>query len=251
MKHWYLIPLAAIAGLIAGSWGPRADLDELKELQETAKEKKAAHHRSGGFGAIADLANVPARASRPRRVKVEGEKVQSPKSKVQGQGERPTAESTNTVEQAVVSNSVVKVETQKRVAPEDLRARIDEAAELWRTRSELAKTQWKTKLGLEGDGAEQFDETLAAMNDALRETMVEAAEEIAQAGKLTPELGTKLISAMTASMSETYEALGNTVGEGKREEVSEMKLHDFIDPSVIEPLASVQGLLENDEGITL
>jgi len=244
MKHWYLIPLAAIAGLIAGSWGPRADLDELKELQETAKENKAAHHRSGGFGAIADLANVPARASRPRRVRADGEKGES--------GEK-VAE-TNVVEETetIVSNDVVKVEKNtQRVAPEDLRARIDEAAELWRTRSELAKTQWKTKFGLEGESAEQFDETLAAMNDALRETMVEAAEEIAQAGKLTPELGTRMISAMTASMSETYEALGNTVGEDKRGEVSEMKLHDFIDPSVIEPLVSVQGMLENGEGITL
>jgi len=240
MKHWYLIPLAAIAGLIAGSWGPRADLDELKELQETAKEKKAASHRSGGFGAIADLANVPARASRPRRVKV-GEKKPMPEAE------------TNAVEETetVVSNSVVKVEAQKRVAPEDLRARIDEAAELWRTRSELARTQWKAKLGLKDEGAEQFDETLDAMNDALRETMVEAAEEIAQAGKLTPELGTKLISAMTTSMSETYEAIGNSVSEEKRGEVSEMKMHDFIDPSVIEPLVSVQGMLENGEGITL
>jgi len=33
--------------------------------------------------------------------------------------------------------------------------------------------------------------------------------------------------------------------------VSEMKMHDFIDPSVIEPLVSVQGMLENGEGITL
>jgi len=243
VKHWYLIPLAAIAGLIAGSWGPRADLDELKELQETAKEEKAANHRSGGFGAIADLANVPTRASRPRRVRVDGE--------VGERGEK-VAE-TNAVEDAetIASNAAVKVEARKRVSPEDLRARIDEAAELWRTRSELAKTQWKAKLGLADEDAERFDETLDAMNDALRETMVAAAEEIAQAGKLTPELGTKLISAMTASMSETYEAIGSSVNEDKRREVSEMTLHDFIDPSVIEPFVSVQGMLENGEGITL
>jgi len=247
MKHWYLIPMAAVAGLIAGSWGPRADLEELKSLRESASEKKVAHHRSGGFGAIADLANVPARASRPRRVKVDGERDAGGEYAADAD-----VENTNAVELAetTVSNDVENVgTTTRRVSPEDLRARIDEAAELWRTRSELAKTQWKTKLGLEGENAERFDETLAAMNDALRETMVAAAEEIARVEKLTPELGVKLISAMTESMGEAYEVIGNVVDEDKRGEVSEMTLHDFIDPFVIEPLVSVQDLLENEGGV--
>lgn len=233
--------MAAIAGLIAGSWGPRADLDELRELQDTAKEKRAANHRSGGFGAIADLANVPMRASRPRRVKV-AEPAEKTMTNEVAEAEKPDV---------AVSNVVEKPEAMRRVSPDDLRARIDEAADLWRTRSELAKTQWKAKLGLADEGAAQFDETLDNMNEALRETMVAAAEEIAQSGKLTPEMGTKMISAMTATLSETYEAIGNTAGEEKRGEVSEMTLHDFIDPSVIEPLVSVQGMLETDGGISL
>jgi len=237
MRHWYLIPLAAVAGLVAGSWGPRADLEQLTELQETEKEQRAAHHRSGGFGAIADFANVPSRASRPRRVKV-AEPAAAPAE-------------TNAVEESetIVSNETRQVETRKRVSPEDLRARIDEAAELWRTRAEIAKTQWKAKLDLTDEGAARFDETIDAMNDELRETMVAATEEIAQAGKLTPELGIKLMGAMTATLGETYEAIGNAAPEEKRGEVSEMTLHDFIDPSVIEPLVSVQGLLEN-EGVS-
>ena len=31
MKNWFWIPLAAIAGVIAGSWGPREDLESYKE----------------------------------------------------------------------------------------------------------------------------------------------------------------------------------------------------------------------------
>lgn len=228
MKHWYLIPLAALVGLIAGSWGPRADLAALRELQETEKAERAARPRSGGFGAIADLANVPSRASRSRMVKVEEP------DKVEEKGE---------------TNEVEITETHQRVTPEDLRARIDEAAELWRTRAEIAKTQWKTKLALTDEGAAQFDATIDAMNDALRETMVVASEEIAKAGKLTPELGTKLIADMTRTLGETYEAIGQSAPSEKRAEVSEMTLHDLVDPSVMEPLVSVQGLLDNDAGV--
>lgn len=230
MKHWYLIPLAALVGLVAGSWGPRADLAALRELQETEKAERAARPRSGGFGAIADFANVPSRASRSRMVKVE---------------------EPDKVEEKSETNEVEIAETHQRVTPEDLRARIDEAAELWRTRAEIVKTQWKTKLALTDEGAAQFDATIDAMNDALRETMVVASEEIAKAGKLTPELGTKLIADMTRTLGETYEAIGQSAPSEKRAEVSEMTLHDLVDPSVMEPLVSVQGLLDNEAGVEI
>lgn len=240
MKYWYLIPLAALVGLIAGSWGPRADLAALRELQETEKAERAARPRSGGFGAIADLANVPSRASRSRMVKVEEpDKVE----------EKSETNDVDVAENEAETNEVEITETRQRVTPEDLRARIDEAAELWRTRAEIAKTQWKTKLALTDEGAAQFDATIDAMNDALRETMVVASEEIAKAGKLTPELGTKLIADMTRTLGETYEAIGQSAPSEKRAEVSGMTLHDLVDPSVMEPLVSVQGLLDNDAGV--
>jgi len=242
MKHWYLIPLAAIAGLIAGSWGPRADLAKLKDLQETEKSERAARPRSGGFGAIADLANVPSRASRSRMVKADEP------ARTEEVGE---TNAVDVAENETETNDVEIAQTRERVSPEDLRARIDEASELWRTRAEIAKTQWKSKLDLTDEGAAQFDEAIETMNDSLRETMVAAAEEIAQSGKLSTELGIKLMSAMTETLSQTYDAVGNIAPAEKRAEVSEMKLHDFVDPSVIEPLVSVQGLLDNDAGVEI
>ena len=32
MKHWYLIPLGAVVGVIAGSWGPREGACKLSNL---------------------------------------------------------------------------------------------------------------------------------------------------------------------------------------------------------------------------
>ena len=63
MKTWIWIPLAAIVGIVAGSWGPREDLRLYKERAEAAKTEKKASDASG-FGAFAKLANIPDVAKR-------------------------------------------------------------------------------------------------------------------------------------------------------------------------------------------
>ena len=58
MKNWFWIPLAAIAGGIVGSWGPREDLELYKEkVREERTEKKVSG--TTGFDAFAKLANIP------------------------------------------------------------------------------------------------------------------------------------------------------------------------------------------------
>ena len=45
MKNWFWIPLAAIAGLVAGSWGPREDLAKFKEnVREAETQQKVSGH---------------------------------------------------------------------------------------------------------------------------------------------------------------------------------------------------------------
>ena len=48
--------------------------------------------------------------------------------------------------------------------PEDLRARIEEAKELWTTRVEIARAQWIDRLQLSQDRIEQFDDAINKMN---------------------------------------------------------------------------------------
>lgn len=228
MKNWFLIPLAAIAGLIAGSWGPREDLALMKESGETAKAKAETSRRSG-FGAIAEFANVPARARTSRLAP-------------------PAPATTGRVDAAGVAsaptNRPAARQPRQRLSPEDLRARIDEAAELWRTRGELAKTQWKSKLGVSGDAEARFDDAVTAMNAALRETMVAFANDIVIEKELSPELGAKLMSAMTGTIADSYDAIAESVDPSRRKDVSQLPLHEFIDPSVLEPMIQVQDLIE-------
>lgn len=231
MKNWYLIPLAAVAGLVAGAWGPRADLEALREMQ-SEKAVKVESNAKSGFGAIASLVNIPEQA---RRVRME-----------------PRSDSTNRVES--VTNRVHFAagtngfdHASRRAVwrdRKDLKNRIEDAKELWRTRSELARTQWKAKLDVSGDRERRFDEMVDAMNADLRDVMAEFASIVAERKDVTPELGVKMMSAVSRTLAEGYDALGECVEGDAREEVAKIPLHEFIDPSVIEPMIQVQDYLE-------
>ena len=227
MKNWFWIPLAAIAGVIAGSWGPREDLESYKESVQAERTQKKVSG-TAGFDAFAKLANIPDVAKR-----------------------RPKAR-TNEVERVeeiekVETNGVEVVEQRRpQLSREDLEARIEEAAELWNTRVEIAKTQWKGKLGIkESDQASAaFDSAVATMNEALRDTMEALAEEIEKAGKVSPELGFRMMGDLSRNMAEAYDAIGAAVPPERRADVSEIPVHEFIDPMVAEPLIGVQDKLE-------
>ena len=63
MKNWFWIPLAAIVGVIAGSWGPREDLECYKESVQAERTQKKVSG-TAGFDAFARLANIPDVAKR-------------------------------------------------------------------------------------------------------------------------------------------------------------------------------------------
>ena len=233
MKAYYLIPLAALAGLVVGSWGPRDDLARLKEMKEsTSRTRKASD--AAGFGAFAKMVNIPEVARKPRGqvkkpAKAEKQDAPAQAAKAEGGATPPAKEP----------------KASRALSPEDLRARIDEAAELWRTRVDLAKAQWKSKLGISGDSeSEAFDAAISKMNDTLYETMTALAAEIEKAGKVTPELSLRLMGDASTVMAEAYDGIAAIVPPERRAVVSEIPVFEFIDPSVAEPIVGVQDKLE-------
>ena len=226
MKNWFWIPLAAIAGVIAGSWGPREDLESYKESVQAERTQKKVSG-TAGFDAFAKLANIPDVAKRRPKVRTNA------------------VERIEKVEKVETNGVEVAERRRPQLSREDLKARIEEAAELWNTRVELAKTQWKGKLGIRDDNASvAFDSAVATMNEALRDTMEALAEEIEKAGKVNPELGLRMMGDLTRNMAEAYDAIGAAVPPERRAEVSEIPVHEFIDPMVAEPLIGVQDKLE-------
>ena len=226
------LPLVFIAGGLVGYYGPA---EELRSRDVREKEEKTKAKPKNAFGSFTELVNIPEVAKRPRRVK-------------------DTEPATNTTavaeiadEQPKGTNAPVEVAAprRKRVAPEDLRARIDEAAELWRTRIEIARASAIEKLGLDDKGAEAFNDAIEDMNAKLRESIQIVADRVASSEAMTQELGVRLMGDIATTLAETYDSLATCVDEDHRGEVSRLELTNFIDPSVGEPLIAVQDKLED------
>ena len=247
MKAYFWLPFACLAGLVVGAWGPRAEIRAMKALAQEEKAKPR-NPAAEGFKAFTSLANIPDEARRPRR-RHAGEKDRAlfrgaTNRVAQAAAPAPASEA------AAPTNApaAAKQEPPKRLSPEDLRARIEEAQDLWRTRVEVARTTWKDKLGIQADAAQKFDAALDEMNDHLYETMQTMAQLVEKSDKVTPELGLRLVGDATAIMAETYEKVGACVPAEMRDTVAQMPMTDFIDPGVAEPLISVQDKFEHFAG---
>ena len=240
MKTLLWLPAVFLAGIVIGAWGPREEIRAIKE-QERAKSAKRPN-AVDGFEAFARIANIPDEAKRPRRRRSNDAplfKAATNRPPTVIKQVRPVLSDTNPPPTAV------KREPPKRIPPEDLRARIEEAQDLWRTRAELALTQWKEKLELDEKAAARFDSAIEDMNRQLYDTMQAMAEHLSRQERMTPELGLRMVGDATTIMAETYGKIGEIVPTGKRAEVSEIQVFDFIDPGVAEPLIPVQEKLRN------
>ena len=231
------LPLVFIAGGLVGYYGPA---EELRSRDVREQEEKTKAKPKNAFGSFTELVNIPDVAKRPRRVK--DTEPATNKNDVAGRVEDaplPGESASGRVGDAPLP------EKRRHVAPEDLRARIDEASELWRTRIEIARASAIDKLGLDDKGAESFNDALEDMNAKLRESIQIVADRVASAEAMTPELGIRLMGDISTSLAEAYDAIGTCVDDDHRGEVSKLQLTDFIDPSVGEPLIAVQDKLED------
>lgn len=243
MKAYLFIPAAALLGVLVGAWGPR---EELRAYKNQVAEEKARPNRLGadGFADFAKMVKIPELANPHRRPKKKRPEASLPTNRV---AQTQVGLMTTNQVPAVETNATVKAEAKKpkRLSPEDLRARIEEAQDLWATRVEIARTQWKNKLKMSDEASARFDAAMDEMNLKLLETAQAMADQLAQQDKMTPELGLRLMGDAATVMAETYEKVGTCVSPEQRADVSEIPLTDFIDPGVAEPLIAVQGKLES------
>ena len=234
------LPLAFVVGGLVGAYGPTEELRTREERADAEKAKaKARQKASGAFGSFAQIVNIPDEAKRPRRPR------RQPEVNAATNAEESASVATDAAASSPTNAPAAQRDPpERRLSPEDLKARIDEAADLWRTRVEIAKTSAVARLGLDDAGIAAFDEAIAAMNDRLRESVQIVADQIASAEEMTPELGIRLMGDVSASLAEAYDAIGACAEAGKRGDVSKLNIADFIDPSVAEPFVSVQDKLE-------
>ena len=237
------LPLACLAGFVVGSWGAN---EELRAFRESVKEgQKESARKAGGFDTFANMVKIPEMARRPRKGK------RSAKKGVKAASTNAIAvvvSSQKTVQVNQPTNAAAEKATERKTPPrpsrEDLRVRIEEAQDLWRTRVDVARAQWKDKLKLSGESEKAFDTALQEMNERLYDSVAAVADLVSDMETMTPELGLRLVGETTAIMAETYDRIGACVPQEMRSDVSSMQMVDFVDPGVAEPLIGVQGKLD-------
>jgi hypothetical protein len=229
MKLWYLLPFALLAGLLIGRWTP----SEGRRSEIPARGESTPQKGANTLNTITQMIQIPEKASKPRRrANVE---TNMP----------PATVAANELSDPSPTNTVKHRPRRERLSPEDLRARMEEAKELWRTRAELVRTQMFDKLNFQT--AEQqtlFDNTINTMNQSLLNSMQGLATEIKNSPEMTTEQGIRVLAQMTTAMTSAYDTLFQAVPQEKQGEVGKMQMTDFIDPSVIEPLTEVQDKLQ-------
>ena len=235
-KTILLLPLAFVLGGMAGYIGPSEKLRTFRaEVAEREKAPQPARATAGadGFGSFAKLVNIPDRATpRPRRPQAAVPKPADPAG-----AEAPAAPAEEVPD-------VAAAESNRPLNPEDLRARLEKASELWGARADLVRDQTIARLELDAAGAAKFDSALTGMNERLRESMQAIADALAAQEEMTPELGFRLMGDLSATLAETYDVVGEIAGAERRADVSAISLVDFVDPMVAEPLIAVQDKLE-------
>jgi len=226
------LPVAALAGIIIGSWGSREELRAYKNLGKSGAASAVAPKKASGFDAFARMVQIPDAASRrPPKKHAEPSLIAV---------KRPGVPAGNSA-----TNKVAVARRQR-----DLGVRIEEARDLWSARVDIARAQCKSKLKLSGESEEAFDRALQEMNERLYESVSVLADIVDEQGKLTPETGLRLVGETATVMAEAYDRIGACVSPELRGEVGEINIVDFIDPSVAEPLVGIQDRIEMPDGRT-
>jgi hypothetical protein len=240
MKGMFMaLPSIFILGAIVGGWGAR---ERLAREQSNFEKSRASERESGrrmGFDAFTQALNLPEKAKRP------GRRGAPPKAATNVATKVAAPAPTNVAARAAATNAnpFVFGGGRRRMRPENLAARIEEAKELWSARVEIARANAVKRLKLTPDGEKAFDEALARMNQKIGESVAAVAERLSGEEKFSHELGVRLMGDLGISLAETYDELGAAVGEGSRADVSQLNLIDFVDPSVAEPLVGLQDKL--------
>jgi len=248
MKLFLFLPFAVLLGILIGGWAPKEELRTLQRELQDLRKGAANREKDTRFDAITRMVQIPERAAKSAKPKASAAAhtasgTASPTSQVaQASSVRPA------VPDAPDSPAAEKGEAPRELSPEDLKARIEEAKELWATRVQIARSQWLNRLKLNAEGADLFDASINAMNEELQASMQGLADALALGEEMTPELGTRFFNEMTASLVRTYDDLNVIVPDEQRGEAAKLELTDFIDPAVAEPLIAVQDKLENMPG---
>lgn len=236
------MPFALLLGLIIGGWGPKEELRGVRKLLDEQRAQPSANEKGSRLGDFTRMVQIPERAKKPRSPNDAHSETNAIAKQSGGTGTPGAATSSSTTN---TPTSSAAAPDSPPPSPEDLRARIDEAKELWKTRVDVARAQWIDRLKLTEEQAQQFDEAINAMNERMYFAMQDLADSAAASDTLSPETGTRAFSEMTSALAATYDDLHGFLQDEQGQQAANIELTDFIDPGVAEPLIAVQDKIQD------
>lgn len=241
MKGLIWLPFTLILGMALGSWPARHQRSRNeREIMELRQQLRQRQRQPGTLTQLAQFMRPPEQSpllEPARSATTNG--TAAPTSTEAGR-----SSSTNRIRRRVPLAEL-------RGRPGDertLRERLDEAIEAWRIRSEVARNNFVTRAGLTPDQAAQFDVLIQAMNLRMREHFDQFVATVQAGEPITPEAGARMIRALSDAVVLTYDEMDHKL-PGWRQSAPGLDLGDLIDPSVAEPLLSIETRLrETDRG---
>jgi len=237
MKFLPILIAGLFAGLVIGSWQARAQ----RRTAERALQEAEARLRDAGSGdrrldSITGMLRIDER-QRP----------------AEGEAGPETGEPDGVEETAAARPGQRTGQLQPEEGPpgerQDLRARIEQAADIWTLRAALARSAFIERTALSAGEVEAFDVLTEEMNLRIRDRIATWSEEIQAGGALGAEDGARLIHDLTGILVSTYDGMNLVLDPSWREGGGdEFDLIDLVDPMVAEPLVEVEGLLRESAG---
>lgn len=246
MKSAFFLPFVLLLGMVIGGWAPKEELRQARAEMDRLAAKLAERDKTQRLDAFTRIVQIPDRATQPKSSRPPDVAARKPALRTDGETNAASrlAVTVSSPTNAVSARSDPRPEKLK---PEDLRARIDEAKELWLTRVEVARAQWVQRLKLTPEETARFDSAINAMNENLYGAMQNLANGLEATDTPSPAAGMRAFNEMTSVLVQTYDELA-TMAPEQQQEVAKLELTDFIDPAIAEPLVAVQDKLDSMPG---
>ncbi len=237
MKGWIIVPLIFLAGLLIGGVQPRSELRRLRKDLDTRKKVESAP--ASQDRQLASFLNMLPMAPSARDAQPARPSAGTNQAELAGAQADAT---TGTVAEAGTDKHWKDMTSEERTAA--FKARMEQAAEVWRLRTEVARGTFASKTGFSEKEMTDFDVLMTSMNVRLEDLFVKTAEQLKAGEAFTPETGIRLMNGLTESMVLTYNEMDRKLPATWRQDAgTSFDLVTYVDPVVVAPLMEVQDKL--------
>lgn len=236
MRYLAVVVLGVLLGYALGGWTPRADMRRLKsQVREMEREGRRKGVGDASLAGITRMLNVPAVGE------VRSAGPQSPPPGPEGEDAAAVdASVTNDAPSAMPEDPDAPrmPERWDEMTPEQ---RMEEAVELWRLRSDLARNSFLSNTGADEAETVRFDVLVEAMNVRIETSMTEWADLLVSEEIAPPEAAVRMMHDISGAIALTYDEFDRNMPETWRDHAGgEFQMFDLIDPRVATPLMGLE-----------